>query len=593
MVSGKPLSYNLRIFMYMRFITLLILCCCLLPSWAQKQDVSPNPTDYKAACVFTAPKVKLSGNSADDAKKYLLNTINNLKADKVGLVLKHTTQSPGAWHYSFMQTYAGVEIYQAEIKANIDRNNVLRSVSDNSFDTRHWNIDASNAKTNSVVAIKRETGEAVLAQVVMNGHYEQLIHGGEILYSRDVNSYADSTVTGKVFYPDPLTTAQKYYGGIYVDNADNNASWLSSEQRDVTFMANYSGGVFRLQNTYLILDDFDEPYIPIVTSTTPVFNYNRSQPGFEDVNVFYHISKYRSHVDSLGFDMANHLLYADPHAVDSDDQSYFFPSLLEPKLFFGQGGVDDAEDADVIIHEYGHSLSFNAAPNTNNGMERNALDEAFGDYLATSYSAALGGTFNAGYVFNWDGHNEYWNGRVVNSNKKYATDNFGSIYARSGIWSAVLWGIHGEIGGPATDSLIYQTHYSYASNLEMPNAAFLLLDADTLLTGGKYYCPIYKHLLLHGLATFNPNNPCGFTGINDADAALPVAFIQQPGSFAIINSGDKPLAFEVLSITGQQVVPATHVQNNVYQYTNDNLPSGIYVVLVNYRGITKGFKWLK
>ena len=592
MVSLLPLFMNLRIFIGMRFILPFMLCLFVQPMLAQKQETSPN-TDYKDACVFTQPKVKLGGSSAADAQKYLVNTVHNLKADKVGLVLKHTTQSPGGYHYSYMQTYAGVEVYQAEVKANVDRGNMLRSVLDNSFDTRHWNVDVSAAKANSVIAVRQESGEAVLAEVVQSGKYEQLLYNGEVLYSRDVNSYVDSNATGKVFFPDPLTTAQQNYGGIYLDNGDSNATWLTNQLRDVTFKADYSGGQFRLQSNYLIVQDFGFPNIPVVTSANGVFNYNRSQSGFEDVNVFYHISRYRNHVDSLGFDMANHLVYADPHGLDeNEDQSYFSPG--EQRLYFGMGGVDDAEDADVIIHEYGHFLSNNAAPSSNNGgQERNALDEAFGDYLAVSYSARLGGTFNPHYVFNWDGHNEFWNGRVVNSNKMYPADNTGSIYARSGIWSAVLWGLHEEIGGLATDSLIYEAHYNYANGLTMPNAAKLLIEADTVLTGGRYYCPIYKHLMLHGLAAYTPNNPCGYTGIDDADAQLPIAFIQQPNAFAIVNSGDMAASFEVLSLTGQKVVASTEVGNSVYHYSNTNLPSGMYVVLVNYDGVTKGFKWLK
>lgn len=593
MITPPTINGILRIFINMRYIW-IALCLMAIQASAQKNENSPIAVDYKAACVLTLPKAKLHANTPADAGKFLLGYISNLNGSKVGLELTNSTQSPGGMHYSYIQTYAGVPVYQSQIKVNITRSNIVNSVLDNSFDTKQWQVDVSDAKDNSVIALLPQTEVAVLAEVLLNGHYEELSYKGSVIYRRDVNSYLqDSLVSGKVFYPDPLTTANQVYGGIYIDNNDQNAPWLDEQQQIVSFKASYDNGVFNLENQYLKLVDLEEPTVAPVTSATPVFMYNRSQPGFEDVNVFYHLSRYRNYVNSLGFSMANQQVYADPHGSFGDDQSYFSPGNGQPRLVYGTGYVDDAEDADVIVHEYGHFLSANAAPGSNSGQQRLALDEAFGDYLAASYSLTLGGTFNSGDVFNWDGHNVYWAGRNVRTGKKYPTDVVNSIYRTSEIWSAALMGIHDEIGGPATDSLIFEAHYAYAANMLLPDAGTLLIEADAALTGGKYYCPIYKHLVIHGLANFNANNPCGFTGINDNAEVLPIAFTQQHNAFTLSNYGNEELSFEVLNIAGQQVVSNTAVNQPIYKYENDWLPSGMYLVAVHYGNNTKVYKWVK
>ena len=53
----------------------------------------------------------------------------------------------------------------------------------------------------------------------------------------------------------------------------------------------------------------------------------------------------------------------------------------------GDGGVDDAEDADITVHEYGHSVHDNQVPGLGpgNDTEQRAIGEGFGDFLAGLY----------------------------------------------------------------------------------------------------------------------------------------------------------------------------------------------------------------
>ena len=49
----------------------------------------------------------------------------------------------------------------------------------------------------------------------------------------------------------------------------------------------------------------------------------------------------------------------------------------------GDGGVDDGEDADVIVHELGHATQDAQVPGFGEGAEQGAMGEGFGDFLAT------------------------------------------------------------------------------------------------------------------------------------------------------------------------------------------------------------------
>ena len=61
------------------------------------------------------------------------------------------------------------------------------------------------------------------------------------------------------------------------------------------------------------------------------------------------------------------------------------PIIPKNELRFGKGGVDDAEDAEVILHEYGHAIHF--AQNFSFASEEaGAISEGFGDYWAVTVS---------------------------------------------------------------------------------------------------------------------------------------------------------------------------------------------------------------
>jgi hypothetical protein len=63
-------------------------------------------------------------------------------------------------------------------------------------------------------------------------------------------------------------------------------------------------------------------------------------------------------------------------------------------LKFGKGGVDDAEDAEVILHEYGHAIQ--DAQQTPHGfgpsVEAGSVGEGFADYWAVTVADVVAPT---------------------------------------------------------------------------------------------------------------------------------------------------------------------------------------------------------
>jgi hypothetical protein len=130
-------------------------------------------------------------------------------------------------------------------------------------------------------------------------------------------------------------------------------------------------------------------------------------------------------------------------------------------LNYGDGGVDDAEDADIIHHEAGHALQEDLIPGFGASAEAGALGEGFGDYLAATRHAGLGAFVEC--VGAWDATSYSTDVppclRRVDGTKHYPEDIVGEVHADGEIWSAALWQIRQAQGGVVTDTVVVQAHF--------------------------------------------------------------------------------------------------------------------------------------
>jgi len=542
---------------------------------------------------------------------FLQETYPNLFRDGSSLFLLSTTQSPFSIHYLYGQTYAGLPIDGNYLKINLTTDGRILHILNNTSSTASWDraallnqafstlplADTLDYQSKDVIYLN--DGEPNFGKLVsintndlLSTHkdysIDYLVNANDVLYRHDLHSYfsEDTIATAYVFRPDPLTTAHKAYGGDYSDHNDSTNAALDNERKLVSITVLDSNDIFYLQNSFCVISDFAPPFKPVVSDSTPAFLYNRSDDAFEDVNAYYHILTMHRYInDSLGFSLVNYPIMVDAHGSGGADNSFFSYSTSPPSLQFGEGGVDDAEDADVLVHEYSHAISFSASPLTNNGRERRAIDEGFGDYLATSYSKSID-EFSVDSMFTWDGHNPFWPGRVANTILQYNAADSNGIYENGGIWCSALLEIEGKLGREKTNKLAIQAMYGEAANTKCPFAAQLLLQADTLLYGGVDYCKIVHSLILRNLLDNRYKQGCDFTDIHSDTQPLSTiqimneeGFANRNGSLSILNPDRLNCTINLVSIDGRLIRSMTTDAEKTAMASTD-LPAGFYVIEV-------------
>lgn len=436
--------------------------------------------------------------------------------------------SPGGSYWHFTQTYQGIPVWGGGIKAMLNPAGRICGVMDHlhraappaaaqwpARDTAalrsRW-AQAYSANLSPLSAVWHAGGGALRPAWLCRSFdnegisHELLIdaNSGELLQQELRTAFrhfafADSNGRGRVFSPNPSTRAQLPYGGALVDN--NNAHHPAFDPLTDTVALrelHYDGNLFHLQGPFVRIEQISGNSVQPVTSPNGDFFFTRNQSGFEDVMAYYHIDTFQRHVQRLGFSN----LWAIPLRVDtharSSDQSSFTPNGANSYILYGEGGVDDAEDADVIIHEYGHALSEAAAPNTRTGTQRRGLDEGYGDYFAAAYSQDVNPGYGWELIMNWDGHNEFWPGRSAAIQSTYKSSE-NDIYKIGELWATVMMIIRQSVGAEVTDRLQLQALYGSVPGMSVPDAAQLVILADSNLYGGIHVPTLRFHFCEKGV----------------------------------------------------------------------------------------------
>jgi hypothetical protein len=304
-------------------------------------------------------------------------------------------------------------------------------------------------------------------------------NSGKVLKEEKTIREADGR--GQVFDPNPVVKLQNE---SLTDNDNADSPVFRKAYRSVK-LTKLDKGKDTLQGAYA-----NNISANAVTSKKRIYNFNRSQDGFEQVMAYYSITGAEEYIHELGFKDVNN----EPQdfiTTGFEDDNSFYDSTTD-SITFGTGGVDDAEDNEVIWHEYGHSIQDDQVPGFGASEEAGAIGEGFGDYWAVTMSQATSkdtAVTPAACVMDWDSTSYTTETphclRRTDGPKVYPGDLDGEVHDDGEIWSHALWDINHSLGRTKANRVILESQFFFPPDVSMPAAAQLTVTAARSLYGAQ------------------------------------------------------------------------------------------------------------
>jgi hypothetical protein len=213
--------------------------------------------------------------------------------------------------------------------------------------------------------------------------------------------------------------------------------------------------------------------------------YTRDQDQFEQVMGYFWVNQAQEYLQSLGFGSTLPGIVHQPFHVKINqfggDNSYETDKPFRIRL--GKGGVDDAEDAEVIVHEYGHAVHQSQVPGFGQSADAGAIGEAFGDYFGVTVGLAAADQYGwpvaaeRACPMDWDS-TSYTDAPhcIRRFDRNLMATATGGVHFRGQIWSQALWEI--RLGYPglgkstaAWDSTLIASQFGYAVDTSFSAAA--------------------------------------------------------------------------------------------------------------------------
>jgi hypothetical protein len=248
-------------------------------------------------------------------------------------------------------------------------------------------------------------------------------------------------------------------------------------------------------------------------SRTGEYVYTRDQDQFEQVMGYFWVNQAQEYLQSLGFGSTLRGIIKEPFSVKINqfggDNSYQTDKPYRIRL--GKGGVDDAEDAEVIVHEYGHAVHQSQVPGYGQSADAGAIGESFGDYLAVTVGLAAAAQYgwpvaaNPACPMDWDSTSYTDAPHCIRSfAANLQATAVGGVHARSQIWSQALWEIRlGYVGlkntTAAWDTTLIDSQFHYAADTSFAAAAMATNDAARAHDGATFANAVKDRFAARGI----------------------------------------------------------------------------------------------
>ena len=294
-----------------------------------------------------------------------------------------------------------------------------------------------------------------------------------------------STSSAVVFHPNPV---QQLGRQDLTDAKDADLPEFEAAYRPVSLTGLDGSGT--LTGAYVTVKSSTGKAAVAVAGRFP--EYHRDSDQFEQVMGYYWVTTAQSYLQQLGF--GRDLRAVNQRQIElrldqfGGDNSFFRPD--KANITLGKGGVDDAEDGEVIVHEYGHSVQDSQVPGFGTTLEAGAIGEGFGDYLAvavTSWAAGRPTSTPEACVADWDAVS-YTRAaphclRRLDGSKTYPSDVVGDVHADGEIWSRALWDVRSALGDTKGTTAIVEAQFAFAPGTTFHDAALATVDAAQRLYG--------------------------------------------------------------------------------------------------------------
>jgi hypothetical protein len=299
--------------------------------------------------------------------------------------------------------------------------------------------------------------------------------------------------TGMVFSANPIASGGSQ--GL-TDRKDADYPELNSERVSVDLIGLDGSGYLRGTWATIVSETGNAAY-----ETDCTYDYTRHDDRFEQVMAYYWTTTSQLYLRSLGFGVT-----AGWPAINADQQrvrinqwgvdNSFATDHPKDEMRFGKGGVDDAEDGEIILHELGHQIHFSQSADFYATEESSAISEGFGDYWAATVSEwATGGTLDPECIGDWDAVS-YTDAphclRRLDAGLTYPDDLNHRIHHDGTIWSQALWDLRAAIGATHADKAILWAQFNWVGT-DMPDLAELIVaEADNRFGQGAAACAAFE-----------------------------------------------------------------------------------------------------
>jgi hypothetical protein len=295
---------------------------------------------------------------------------------------------------------------------------------------------------------------------------------------------SSGTATGTVFWPNPVQSSGNQ---ALTDADDADLPVFAAEYRTARLTDLDGSGT--LTGTYVRVKSSTGPAATAVGGVFPA--YHRDDDRFEQVMGYHWVTTAQKDLQRLG--VGSTLRPVNQRQIElrinqyGSDNSFFRSD--KANITLGKGGVDDGEDAEVIVHEYGHSVQDGQVPGFGTSLEAGSIGEAFGDYLAVTVSTWATGAPRAtpeACVADWDSVS-YTDEvphclRRLDNDLHYPEDVRGQVHADGRIWSRALWDIRKALGDTRASTAIVEAQFDFAPDTSFRDAAL-----DTVAAARRLY----------------------------------------------------------------------------------------------------------